>query len=151
GQRRAAALADRRGGRGQLLAGARRQRHAGGFAPPRERDRGADPPAGAGPERHPTPRGAPPRAQNLSPPPRLISSLNPAGPPRPAWITPMTPARVSGPPRNVPSIAEVIPFDFCFSPPRISMHRWIPSIPTATPRGWSASFSVLAIWVVSRS
>ncbi len=63
----------------------------------------------------------------------------------------MNSARVSGRSRKAPSIADVTAFEFCFSTPRISMQRWIASITTATPRGWSTSFSVFAIWVVSRS
>ena len=47
-------------------------------------------------------------------------------------------------------MAEVIAFEFCFSTPRINMHRWTASITTATPRGCSTSLIVLAIWVVSR-
>ena len=63
----------------------------------------------------------------------------------------MNSARVSGRSRKAPSIAEVTAFEFCFSTPRISMQRWIASMTTATPRGWSASLSVFAICVVSRS
>src|SRR5262249_54776818 len=75
--------------------------------------------------------------QMMSPPRDLISSMNSA--------------RVSAFSRNAPSIAEVTAFEFCFSTPRMSMHMCSASITTATPRGWSTSSMVWAIWVVRRS
>jgi hypothetical protein len=35
--------------------------------------------------------------------------------------------------------------EFCFSTPRIDMHRCVASVTTATPSGCTLSFSVLAI------
>ncbi len=63
----------------------------------------------------------------------------------------MNSARVSAFSRKAPSIAEVTALEFCFSTPRISMHMCRASTTTATPRGWSTSSRVWAIWVVSRS
>ena len=53
--------------------------------------------------------------------------------------------------RNAPSMALVTAKEFCFSTPRIDMHRWVASITTATPSGAIFSRIVLAIWFVSRS
>ena len=47
--------------------------------------------------------------------------------------------RVRASSRNVPSIALVTADDCCFSTPRIAMHRWVPSMTTATPSGSMAS------------
>jgi hypothetical protein len=43
--------------------------------------------------------------------------------------------RVRASSRNVPSIALVIANEFCFSTPRIAMHRCVPSMTTPTPSG----------------
>ena len=48
-------------------------------------------------------------------------------------------------------MAEVTALEFCFSTPRMSMHMCRASTTTATPRGWSTSSRVWAIWVVRRS
>src|SRR4029453_8085264 len=37
--------------------------------------------------------------------------------------------------RNAPNIALVTAREFCFSTPRIDMHRWVASVTTATPSG----------------
>ena len=37
--------------------------------------------------------------------------------------------------RNAPSMALVMVYEFCFSTPRIAMHRCVPSQTTATPSG----------------
>src|SRR5256885_470054 len=41
--------------------------------------------------------------------------------------------------RKTPSMELVTQVAFCFSTPRIAMHRWNASITTATPCGFSAS------------
>ena len=53
--------------------------------------------------------------------------------------------------RNAPSIALVTANEFCFSTPRIDMHRCVASITTATPSGAIFSLMVSAISLVSRS
>src|SRR3989338_5473564 len=53
--------------------------------------------------------------------------------------------------RNAPSIVLVTQVAFCFSTPRMAMQRCRASMITATPKGSSASFRQLAIWLVSRS
>jgi hypothetical protein len=47
--------------------------------------------------------------------------------------------------RNAPSIALVTATEFCFSTPRIDMHRWVASVTTATPSGLILAVSVSAI------
>ena len=59
--------------------------------------------------------------------------------------------RVRASSRNTPSIALVAATEFCFSTPRIDMHRCVASITTATPRGSIFWQMVWAIWLVSRS
>ena len=53
--------------------------------------------------------------------------------------------------RNVPSIELVVASEFCFSTPRIIMHKWEASMTTATPRGFKVSLIASRIWVVNRS
>ena len=53
--------------------------------------------------------------------------------------------------RNPPSIALVIANEFCFSTPRIAMHRCVASMTTATPSGSIFAVIVSAIWLVIRS
>ena len=53
--------------------------------------------------------------------------------------------------RNAPSIELVTANEFCFSTPRIDMHRCVASMTTATPSGPIFSRMVSAIWLVSRS
>ena len=53
--------------------------------------------------------------------------------------------------RNAPSMELVTQNEFCFSTPRIDMHRWVASMTTATPSGLIFSRIVSAIWLVSRS
>ena len=48
-------------------------------------------------------------------------------------------SRVLGSSRKPPRSALVIVFEFCFSTPRIIMHRWNASITTPTPAGFSTS------------
>src|SRR6266542_1566894 len=59
--------------------------------------------------------------------------------------------RVRASVRNEPSIALVTATEFCFSTPRIDMHKCVASVTTPTPSGLIFSRSVLAIWFVSRS
>ena len=47
--------------------------------------------------------------------------------------------------RNAPSIALVTATEFCFSTPRMDMHRCVASVTTATPSGLIFSVSVSAI------
>ena len=47
--------------------------------------------------------------------------------------------------RKAPSIALVTANEFCFSTPRIDMHRWVASTTTATPSGDTLSRMVSAI------
>ena len=51
----------------------------------------------------------------------------------------------------MPSIALVTANEFCFSTPRIDMHRCVASMTTATPSGLTMSRMVSAIWFVRRS
>src|SRR5438093_1510385 len=136
-ERPAAARTDLRRDLGELLPRPRCEHDTRAFRGEREGDRPADPPPRARDERDLPLERAPRVRQIWSPRPDLISSMNSA--------------RVSGRSRKAPSIADVTALEFCFSTPRMSMQRWIASMTTATPRGWSASFSVFAIWVVSRS
>ena len=53
--------------------------------------------------------------------------------------------------RNAPSMELVTQNEFCFSTPRIDMHRCVASMTTATPSGLIFSRIVSAIWLVSRS
>ena len=69
-----------------------------------------------------------PRAMRCSSGAFLISVMN-------SW-------RVSTLVRNTPSIAEVVTQEFCFSTPRIRMHRCSASSTTATPKGLSSSIRV---------
>ena len=48
-------------------------------------------------------------------------------------------------------MALVTVTEFCFSTPRMDMHRWVASMTTATPSGLIFSLIVSAIWDVSRS
>src|SRR3972149_7038718 len=63
----------------------------------------------------------------------------------------MNSLRVSWRVRKAPSNVLVMIIEFCFSTPRIRMHRCSASMTTATPRGSSFSMMILAIWLVSRS
>src|SRR2546422_32612 len=136
-ERPAAARTDLRRALGELLPRPRCEHDTRALRGERQGDRPADPPPRARDERDLPLERAPRVRQIWSPRPDLISSMNSA--------------RVSGRSRKAPSIADVTALEFCFSTPRMSMQRWIASMTTATPRGWSASFSVFAIWVVSRS
>jgi hypothetical protein len=51
----------------------------------------------------------------------------------------------------MPSIELVTANEFCFSTPRIDMHRCVPSQTTATPAGSIFCRMVSAIWLVIRS
>src|SRR5271167_979377 len=53
--------------------------------------------------------------------------------------------------RNTPSMALDTAVEFCFSTPRITMHRCRASTITPTPCGLSISSMDSAIWLVSRS
>ena len=77
---------------------------AGAFAGEGQRDGAADTAARARDHGH-----LAAQLQITSPPRDLISSMNSA--------------RVSGRSRKEPSMAEVTAFEFCFSTPRMSMHR----------------------------
>ena len=63
----------------------------------------------------------------------------------------MNSARVRESSLNRPRMALVVVDEFCFSTPRIAMHRCTPSSTTATPTGLSNSCTASAIWVVRRS
>src|SRR3970282_1659973 len=66
-------------------------------------------------------------------------------------ISVMNSLRVSWRVRKAPSNVLVMIIEFCFSTPRILMHKCSASMTTATPRGSSFSMMILAIWLVSRS
>src|SRR6266550_5256339 len=53
--------------------------------------------------------------------------------------------------RNAPSMALVTVCEFCFSTPRITMHRCRASTTTPTPNGAIFCWMALAIWFVRRS
>src|SRR6266511_334064 len=60
-------------------------------------------------------------------------------------------SRVATDSRKVPSTEDVIMIEFCFSTPRIIMHRWRASIITPTPRAPIDSMTSWEICSVSRS
>ena len=51
----------------------------------------------------------------------------------------------------LPSMEDVVMSEFCFSTPRIIMHKCCASMTTATPCADAASMTAHAIWLVSRS
>ena len=53
--------------------------------------------------------------------------------------------------RMQPSIQLVTVKELVFWTPRMTMHRWLDSMTTATPRGWRTSESARATCLVSRS
>ena len=53
--------------------------------------------------------------------------------------------------RKTPSIELVTARVFCFSTPRIIMHKWCASMTQAAPNGFKCSLIASAICVVSRS
>src|SRR5207247_1087240 len=66
-------------------------------------------------------------------------------------IRPRNSSRVAAESRKVPTTDEVIMTEFCFSTPRIIMHRWRASIITPTPAASIESMIASAICSVSRS
>ncbi len=55
------------------------------------------------------------------------------------------------PTRNSPIIELVVVMEFSFSTPLITMHIWVASTTTPTPRALTASFTAFAICLVSLS
>src|SRR5438067_2445601 len=66
-------------------------------------------------------------------------------------IRPRNSSRVAAESRKVPTTDEVIMTEFCFSTPRIIMHRWRASIITPTPAASIESMMAWEICSVSRS